>query len=186
MNISRRTALRFFTFLATLPPSALAAALLTGCGASQTTIAAIITTIGAGVSTALTLAGLGPVGTIISTAAQTAANAVIGWKPGTPGQDVVQALNIFISVLKDNLIPALNPTVEAVIQNAVSTVESLLGDFGVTTAAIASAAKTHLILLHSLPNKYPSVAALKAAKADFIAAHNRIVSADPKFTAAKL
>jgi hypothetical protein len=181
--LNRRSLLKGFALFAAALP---AGSVLVGCTkAAQTTIAAILTTIGTGVSMGLTLAGLPGPAALASQWAQAAANAVANWVPGTPGQDVIQALNILTGNLL-GLIPGLSGTVLAIVNNAVTTIEGLLADFGVTAATIATAAAAHATIQATATGKYPSQATLDAALADFKKAHNALCASDPAFASAKI
>lgn len=161
--LNRRT---FITSAAAV--SILPLATLMGCGANQSTLAAILTTIGTGLNLTLTNAGLTDLGAKIQSYAQAAANAVKTWIPGSPSQDVVQALNDFLANI--NLLPTSNQVVLADIQDAIQTIEGLLADFGVTISSVRLAGRAHVAI--AVPTKYPSNAKLKAVLADYRARHH--------------
>jgi len=179
MTLTRRNFIAASTATAILP-------FTIGCAGSQSTIAAVLTTIGTGLMLICTSAGNSALGAIFQAAANKAASLAASWVPGTPGQDVVEAVNDLISVLTANLIPGIPAEVAADIDNALSTLTSLLGDFGITPAALSAAITTHAKLAQSLPNKYPTLATIKAAGKNFTDTHNRIIAGNPAYAKAKL
>ena len=149
----------------------------TGCGASQTTLADIVTTLGNTIAAVETLEGNSALAAQIQKDTAAAQSAVLGWKAGSPTQDVVQALNLVVSDL--NLLPvAISPTDAALIALAVSTVEELLTDFGQTSTSPAF--NMHSMVGSPLPvGKSPTATKLRSTLSSFKASRARIVAADP-------
>lgn len=157
-----------------------------GCSkAAQTTLSAILTTIGTGLSLALTADGQPALASEVSGWAQTAALAVTNWVPGTPGQDVIQALNVFTTSILGLVFPA-GSTVASLVAVAVTTVQGLLSDFGVTAATVATAAVAHASIQATATGKYPTQAQLNATLTAYKSQHNRIAKSDPAFSSAVL
>jgi len=103
---------------------------------SQSTIAALVSTLGTATASIAALEGNTALAAKVKADTADAAAAVLAWKSGTPSQMVIEALNIVADDL--NLIPYVTPYV-ALIDIGIATIESIITIVASKSPAPASA-----------------------------------------------
>lgn len=156
--MNRRTFIASAAAVATLPLASIATL---GCGAAKTTLAVLVNSLGNAISAVYGVLGNTTVATAIKTDTDKAVAAINAWVPGTPAQDVIQVLNVLIQDLSA-IVPGIGGTAATLISLAISTVEELLADFGVTAPLTLDAVK-----LAAATGKYPSEGTLRSIHSSF-------------------
>lgn len=169
MNLFTRRKFSFYALLAALLPAGYA---FVGCGAAKTTLAALVTTLGNAVAAVYGVLGNSSLATIIKNDTAAAVAAINGWTPGSPAQDVIQALNLLIQNL-GLIVPGIGPVAAGLVALAVSTVEEILADFGVTAPLTAAQLK-----IAAASGKYPSEGTLRSIHSSFRSVWKRKAASD--------
>lgn len=149
--------------------------LMQGC-TSQTTLAALTSTLGNAAASVAALEGNTAAATQLTNDTAAAVAAITNWKKGTPAQNVIQALNIVESDL--NLIPGTSQYAPLIVL-AISTVESIIA-----LLPQPSPANRPAYVLGG-GGDYRLVSPAKNAK-DFKVKWNAIVAENPKLSAAMI
>lgn len=127
---------------------ALPSLLLEGCE-SQQTIASLINTLGAAAAQLATYENNPTLAAKLQADISAASSAVLNWKKGTPGDMVVEALNLVEDDL--SLFPAAGPYAP-LIDLAIGTVEAILAELHLTTSpAVAAKPRRNVVLSYKAP-----------------------------------